>query len=338
MAVPVSQMWTVSSYVLSQRMRGVSRYPLVLMLEPILRCNLACAGCGKIQYPDHILDKQLTPEQCWAAAEECGAPIVSIPGGEPLIHPRLPEIVRGLVAQKRYVYVCTNAILLERKLRDFTPSKYLTFSIHMDGLRGEHDLAVCRDGVYDVAVKAIKAALAGGFRVTTNTTLFDDASPQRVRTFFDEMMALGVEGMMISPGYSYQKAPDQKNFLKRNRTRQLFSQILGDRKRGWRFNQSPLFLEFLMGRREYQCTPWGNPTYNVFGWQKPCYLLQDGYTKTFRELMEQTEWDNYGTGRNEKCADCMVHCGYEASAVADTFGSWSGFSRTVKATLMPNGG
>lgn len=337
MAVPVSQMWTVASYVLSQQMRGVSRYPLVLMLEPILRCNLACAGCGKIQYPDHILDKQLTPEQCWAAAEECGAPIVSIPGGEPLIHPRLPEIVRGLVDQKRYVYVCTNAILLERKLSEFTPSKYLTFSIHMDGLRDEHDLAVCRDGVYDVAVKAIKAALAGGFRVTTNTTLFDDASAQRVRTFFDDMMTLGVEGMMISPGYSYQKAPDQKNFLKRTRTRQLFSQILGDRKRGWRFNQSPLFLEFLMGRREYQCTPWGNPTYNVFGWQKPCYLLQDGYTKTFRELMEQTEWDNYGTGRNEKCADCMVHCGYEASAVADTFGSWSGFSRTVKATLMPNG-
>jgi hopanoid biosynthesis associated radical SAM protein HpnH len=331
-------MWTVASYVLGKRLRGIERYPLVLMLEPILRCNLACAGCGKIQYPDHILDKQLTPEQCWAAAEECGAPIVSIPGGEPLIHPRLAEIVRGLVAQKRYVYVCTNAILLERKLAEFTPSKYLTFSIHMDGMRDEHDLAVCRDGVYDVAVKAIKAALARGFRVTTNTTLFDDANPERVRTFFDQMMALGVEGMMISPGYSYQKAPDQKNFLKRSRTRHLFSQILGNRKSGWRFNQSPLFLEFLTGRREYQCTPWGNPTYNVFGWQKPCYLLQDGYTTTFRELMEHTDWENYGTGRNEKCADCMVHCGYEASAVADTFGSWSGLGRTVKSTLMPNAG
>lgn len=336
MAVPISQMFTVASYVLTQQLKGVKRYPLVLMLEPLFRCNLACAGCGKIQYPDHVLDKHLTPEQCWAAADECRAPIISIPGGEPLIHPQMAEIVRGLVARKKYVYVCTNAIMLERKLDEYRPSKYLTFSIHMDGLRDEHDLAVCRDGVYDVAVKAIKEALRRGHRVTTNTTLFDDANPERVRKFFDDMMALDVEGMMISPGYSYQKAPDQKNFLKRNKTRELFAKILGNRKRGWRFNQSPLFLEFLMGRVDYQCTPWGNPTYNVFGWQKPCYLLQDGYTNTFRELMETTAWDRYGTGHNEKCADCMVHCGYEASAVADTFGSWSGFARTVKSTLLPN--
>jgi hopanoid biosynthesis associated radical SAM protein HpnH len=336
MAVPVSQMYTVCKYVLTQKFKGIKRYPLVLMIEPLFRCNLACAGCGKIQYPDHVLDKRLTPQQCWTAAEECGAPIVSIPGGEPLIHPEMPEVVRGLVERKKYVYLCTNAILLERKLDDYTPSKFLTFSVHMDGLKEEHDSAVCRDGVYEVAVKAMKAALARGHRVTTNTTLFDDASPERVRAFFDEMMKLGVEGMMISPGYSYQKAPDQQHFLKRSRTRELFSKILGDRKRGWRFNQSPLFLEFLMGKRDYQCTPWGNPTYNVFGWQRPCYLLQDGYTKTFRELMEETAWDNYGTGRNEKCADCMVHCGYEASAVEDTFGSWNGFTHTVKATLLPN--
>ena len=261
---------------------------------------------------------------------------MSIPGGEPLIHPEMPEVVRGLVERKKYVYLCTNAILLERKLDEYNPSKFLTFSVHMDGLKQEHDWAVCRDGVYDVAVRAIKAALVRGHRVTTNTTLFDDANPERVRGFFDEMMKLGVEGMMISPGYSYQKAPDQQHFLKRSRTRELFSKILSDRKRGWRFNQSPLFLEFLMGKRDYQCTPWGNPTYNVFGWQRPCYLLQDGYTKTFRELMEETNWDNYGTGRNEKCADCMVHCGYEASAVEDTFGSWNGFAQTVKSTLLPN--
>ena len=336
MAVPVSQMYTVATYVLTQKLKGVKRYPLVLMLEPLFRCNLACAGCGKIQYPDHVLDKRLTPEQCWSAAEECGAPMVSIPGGEPLIHPEMPEIVRGLVARKKYVYLCTNAILLERKLDEYAPSKYLTFSIHMDGLRQEHDLAVCRDGVYNVAVRAIRAALKRGFRVTTNTTLFDDANPERVRAFFDEMMTVGVEGMMISPGYSYQKAPDQQNFLKRKKTRELFARILGNRKRTWRFNQSPLFLEFLMGKREYQCTPWGNPTYNIFGWQKPCYLLQDGYTRTFQELLNDTEWDRYGTGRNEKCADCMVHCGYEASAVEDTFGSWSGFGRTIKTTVMPN--
>jgi len=336
MAVPVSQMMTVAAYVLAQKVKGVSRYPLVLMLEPLFRCNLACAGCGKIQYPDHVLDRRLTPEQCWAAAEECGAPIVSIPGGEPLIHPEMPEIVRGLVARKKYVYLCTNALLLERKLGDYRPSRYLTFSVHMDGLRDEHDLAVCRDGVYDVAVRAIKAALARGFRVTTNTTLFDDANPERVRRFFDEMMALRVEGMMISPGYSYSKAPDQHNFLKRQRTHEVFSRILGARKRSWRFNQSPLFLEFLMGKRDYRCTPWGNPTYNIFGWQRPCYLLQDGYTRTFSELMETTNWDHYGTEHNPKCADCMVHCGYEPSAVEDTFGSMSGFGRTVKLTLMPN--
>jgi hopanoid biosynthesis associated radical SAM protein HpnH len=206
----------------------------------------------------------------------------------------------------------------------------------MDGLREEHDHAVCRDGVYDVALRAVRAALQRGFRVTTNTTLFDDADPVRVRQFFDAMMEVGVEGMMISPGYSYQKAPDQDHFLKRSRTRELFSKILGDRDPGWRFNQSPLFLEFLMGKRDYQCTPWGNPTYNIFGWQRPCYLLQDGYARTFKELMDETAWDRYGTGRNEKCADCMVHCGYEASAVEETFGSWSGFAHTVKATLMPN--
>jgi len=336
MAIPLSQAFTVASYVLGQKLRGNKHYPLVLMLEPLFRCNLACAGCGKIQYPEHVLKKRLTPEQSWAAAEECGAPIVSIPGGEPLIHPEMPEIVRGLVERKKYVYLCTNALLMERKLPEYTPSKYLTFSVHMDGLKEEHDVAVCRDGVYDIAVRAIKAALARGFRVTTNTTLFEGANPERVRQFFDAMMDLGVEGMMISPGYSYQKAPDQEHFLRRNRTKELFAAILTHRKKHWDFNQSPLFLEFLMGKRDYQCTPWGNPTYNIFGWQRPCYLLQDGYAATFKELIETTNWAGYGTGRNEQCADCMVHCGYEASAVDDTFSAWSGFARTVKLTLVPN--
>ena len=336
MAIPLSQALTVTTYVLRQKLRGNKHYPLVLMLEPLFRCNLACAGCGKIQYPEHVLQKRLTPEQCWAAADECGAPIVSIPGGEPLIHPEMPEIVRGLVERKKYVYLCTNALLMERKLPEYPPSKYLTFSVHMDGLKEEHDIAVCRDGVYDIAVRAIKAAIERGFRVTTNTTLFEGADPDRVRKFFDVMMDLGIEGMMISPGYSYQKAPDQEHFLRRNRIKELFAAILRDRKKHWDFNQSPLFLDFLMGIRDYECTPWGNPTYNIFGWQKPCYLLQDGYTTTFKELIETTQWDRYGTGsRNEKCADCMVHCGYEASAVDDTFSSWSGFARTVRLTLLP---
>ncbi len=338
MAVPVSQVWTVTSYVLKQKLLGRRRYPLVLMLEPLFRCNLACAGCGKIQYPDHILNKRLTPEQCWAAAEECGAPMVSIPGGEPLIHTEIDKIVEGLVERKKYVYLCTNALLLRRKIDLFKPSPFLSFSIHMDGLKEEHDMAVCRDGTYEIAADAIREAVGRGFRVTTNTTLFEGAEPARVREFFDEMMALGVEGLMVSPGYSYDKAPDQQSFLKRERTTQLFSQIFERRKKSWRFNLSPNFVEFLQGNVEYDCTPWGNPTYNIFGWQKPCYLLQDGYCKTFKELMETTEWQDYGhASGNPKCQDCMVHCGFEPTSVDDTFGSIRGFARTVKSVLTYGG-
>ncbi len=332
MAVPVSQAWRVATYVLTQKyIKRRQRYPLVLMLEPLFRCNLECAGCGKIQYPDAVLNKRLSPEQCFHAVEECGAPMVSIPGGEPLIHPEIQEIVTGLVARKKYIYLCTNAILLEKKLDLFTPSPYLTFSIHLDGLREEHDQAVCRDGIFDIAIRAIKAVKARGFRVTTNTTLFDGAKPERVRELFDLLADLGVEGMTVSPGYSYEKAPDQEHFLRRERTQQLFSKILTKPSKRWQFNQSPLFLKFLQGQVNYSCTPWGNPTYNVFGWQKPCYLLGEGYVETFQELMEQTEWDHYGTGRHEKCADCMVHCGYEASAVDDTFNSFGGLFRTLQA-------
>ena len=329
-------MWAVASYVLKQKLKGEKRYPLVLMLEPLFRCNLACAGCGKIQYPSHVLRKELTPEECFRAAEECGAPIVSIPGGEPLMHSRIMEIVEGLVARRKYVYLCTNAVLLKEKLAQFKPSKYLTFSIHLDGLRDEHDFAVCREGIFEVAVEAMRLALERGFRVTTNTTLFEGTDSERVRAFFDEMSLLGVEGMMISPGYSYSKAPDQEHFLRRSRTREMFARILSNPKKEWRFNQSPLFLEFLMGRREYQCTPWGNPTFNIFGWQKPCYLLQDGYAATFKELMEVTDWESYGTGRDERCADCMMHCGYEASAVDETFSSLRGFLTTVRASVFGN--
>jgi hopanoid biosynthesis associated radical SAM protein HpnH len=334
MSVPVSQMYTVASYVIRQKLAGRTRYPLVLMLEPLFRCNLACAGCGKIQYPAQILKKHLTVEQCLKAVDECGAPMVSIPGGEPLMYPDIAELVAQLVKREKYIYLCTNAILLKEKLDQFTPSKYLSFSIHMDGLREEHDEAVCREGVYDEAVEGIKAALARGFRVTTNTTLFDGASPLRMREFFDEMMSLGVEGMMVSPGYSYSKAPDQEHFLRRAKTNQLFSDILSNPKRGWKFNQSPLFLRFLMGKKDYECTPWGNPTYNMFGWQRPCYLLQEGYAESFQELMETTPWEQYGRkSGNEKCRDCMVHCGYEATAVDETFGSLRAFGETVAATL-----
>ncbi len=330
MGVPVSQMWTVARHVLGNRWSGRRRFPVVLMLEPLFRCNLACAGCGKIQHPVEVLRKHLTPQQCFDAVEECGAPIVSIPGGEPLLHPQIHEIVDGLVARKKYIYLCTNAIRLEEHLDRFQPSKYLTFSVHLDGLQPEHDHAVCRDGIYDIAVRAIEAALKRGFRVTTNTTIFSTANPARLRGLFDKLAELGVEGMMISPGYEYEKAPDQQHFLKRQQTIALFRQVMAGAPRAWKFNQSPLFVQFLQGRFDLQCTPWGNPTYNLFGWQKPCYLLDEGHVPTFRQLLDETPWEKYGQrSGNPKCANCMVHSGYEPTAVVATFTTWSGFLGTI---------
>jgi len=317
--VPLIQQMRVGAYIMKQRFKGVARYPLVLMLEPLFRCNLACPGCGKIDYPDDILNKRLSVAECIEAVEECGAPIVSIPGGEPLIHRDIAEIVREIVARKRFVYLCTNALLLEKKLDQFTPSPYLTFSIHLDGLGEEHDRAVDQDGVFEIATRAIKAARAKGFRVNINSTLFNNANSEGMADFFDHAMGLGVEGITISPGYAYERAHDQQHFLTRQTTKQLFRDVFkrGEGKK-WRFSQSSLFLDYLAGNQDYQCTPWGNPTRNVFGWQRPCYLLAEGYAESFTELMAETEWDNYGTGRYEKCADCMVHCGYEATAVNDT--------------------
>ena len=282
-------MWTVSTYVLKKKLSGNKRYPLVLMLEPLFRCNLACAGCGKVQYPPHILKKQLTPEECFAAVDECGAPMVSIPGGEPLLHPQIVEIVNGLIARKKYIYLCTNALELKRRLPEFTPSKYLTFSVHLDGDREHHDFSVCREGGYDIAVEGIKEAVKRGFRVTTNATFFDGTDPNNVRKFFDEVMGMGVEGIVLSPGYSYEKAPDQTSFMGRARVRRLFRAILSNRKKTWKFNMSPLFLEFLMGDRNYECIPWGMPAYNIFGWQRPCYLLQEGYADSYKELLEDDQ-------------------------------------------------
>jgi hopanoid biosynthesis associated radical SAM protein HpnH len=334
MAVPISQMWTVATYVLHKRITGNKRYPLVLMLEPLFRCNLACAGCGKVQYPPHVLKRMLTPEECFRAVEECGAPMVSIPGGEPLLHPQIVEIVKGLVERKKYIYLCTNAIELKRRIHEFTPSKYLTFSVHLDGEREHHDFSVCREGGYDLAVEGIKEAVKRGFRVTTNATFFDGTDPNSVRSFFDEVMTMGVEGVVLSPGYSYEMAPDQQRFLGRARVRRLFRAILSNRKKSWKFNMSPLFLEFLMGKRSYECTPWGSPAYNIFGWQRPCYLLQDGYADTFKEMMETTKFEEYGVASgNPKCANCMVSCGYEPSAVLEGFGTLSGFWAMVRGTF-----
>ncbi|MBM4001737.1 MAG: adenosyl-hopene transferase HpnH [Planctomycetes bacterium] len=334
MTVPLSQMIAVARFVLGKKLRGIKRYPLVLMLEPLFRCNLACGGCGKIQFPASILRRELAPQDCFRAADECGAPIVSIPGGEPLLHSRIDEIVAGLVQRRRFVYLCTNGLKLEESLDKFQPSRFLAFSVHMDGPREEHDRAVCREGTFDIAVNAIKAARRRGFRVTTNSTLFVGVDPQRIRRLFDEMSELGVEGMMVSPGYRYEKAPDQEHFLARNQTRRLFRELLRNPSPRWRFNHTPLFLEFLRGKWELECTPWGNPTYNIFGWQRPCYLLDEEYCQTFRELMETTDWSRYGqSSGNPKCRDCMVHCGYEPSAVAATFGSSRGLLRSAWISL-----
>lgn len=316
MSIPLRQALTVGAYVLKHRLKGRKQYPLVLMLEPLFRCNLACAGCGKIQHPTSILRKNLSPEDCFQAVEDCGAPVVSIAGGEPLLHPQIDQIAAGLVARKKFVYLCTNALVLERDLHKFTPSPFFSFSVHLDGLQQRHDELVCREGTFEVAIRAIKAAKAAGFRVTTNTTVFEGEAPEELRRFFDFLSTLGTDGIMVSPGYSYEKAPDQESFLKRQRTKDLFRQVLAGKK--WDLNHSPFFLDFLQGKRDYQCTPWGNPNYSVLGWQKPCYLMADGYADTFQELMEGTPWDKYGTGRDPRCADCMVHCGYEASAVMDT--------------------
>jgi hopanoid biosynthesis associated radical SAM protein HpnH len=318
--VPVIQQVRVGAYIISQKLRRNARYPLVLMLEPLFRCNLACPGCGKIDYEDAILNKRLSVEECLAAVDECGAPVVSIPGGEPLLHREMDKIVEGIVARKKFVYLCTNGLLLEKKMHLFKPSQYLTFSVHLDGLEEHHDRAVNQPGTFRRAVAAIKKARAEGFRVNVNCTLFDQMSADEVAAFFDFCTdELDVEGITVSPGYAYERAPDQEHFLNRTKTKQLFRDIFKRRGRAkWRFSQSSLFMDFLAGNREYRCTPWGNPTRNVFGWQRPCYLLGEGFVGSFAELMAETDWDRYGTGNYEKCADCMVHCGYEATAVNDT--------------------
>ncbi len=318
MGVPLNQVARIGAYVVKQHLLGRKRYPLVLMLEPLFRCNLACGGCGKIDYPDEILNQRLSLEDCLKAVDECGAPVVAIAGGEPLLHKEMPQIVEAIMARKKFVYLCTNALLLEKKLDQFKPSPFFSWDVHLDGDQGMHDHAVSQEGVYDRAVAAIRKAKERGFRVCINTTLFDGAKAERVAKFFDDVKQMGVDGIMVSPGYAYERAPDQKHFLNRQRTKQLFRDILSLGKgRGWEFNQSSLFMDFLAGNQAYKCTPWGKPTRNVFGWQRPCYLLGEGYAKTFQELMDSTDWDSYGTGNYEKCADCMVHSGYEATAVMD---------------------
>ena len=319
MGIPLQQVAKIGAYVVGQHLRGKKHYPLVLMLEPLFRCNLACAGCGKIDYPDEILNQRLSYEQCMQAIDDCGAPAVSIAGGEPLLHKDMARIVEGYIERKKFVILCTNALLLTKKIDQYKPSPYFTWSIHLDGDQAMHDKSVCEDGVYEKAIEAIKLAKSKGFRTQINCTLFDGAEPERVAAFFDEMTAMGLDGITVSPGYSYERAPDQEHFLNRGKTKQLFRDVFARGKgKKWSFTQSDLFLDFLAGNQTYECSPWSMPARTVFGWQKPCYLLGEGYVKTFDELMEGTEWEKYGVGNYEKCADCMVHCGFEGTAVSDS--------------------
>ncbi|MEM6536513.1 MAG: adenosyl-hopene transferase HpnH [Pseudomonadota bacterium] len=319
MTVSLHQQIRVGAYVAKQTILGRKKYPLVLFLEPLFRCNLACPGCGKIDYPAAILNKRLTAQECFDAVDECGAPVVALPGGEPLIHKEIGEIVAGIVKRKRFVSLCTNALLLEKKLHLFEPSPFLFFSVHLDGLEEEHDKAVDQEGTFKIAVKAIKAAQEKGFQVNVNATIFDNMTADQVAKFLDFATDLNV-GISISPGYAYERAEDKEHFLSREKTKNLFRDVFRYAKehgKKWSLSHSSLFLNFLAGNEEYHCTPWGSPTRNVFGWQKPCYLLGEGYVSSFKELMETTEWDQYGTGKYEKCSNCMAHCGYEPTAAMD---------------------
>ncbi|EQD79827.1 radical SAM family protein, partial [mine drainage metagenome] len=322
MSIPLIQQAKIARYILGKKLSGRKRYPLAMMLEPLFQCNLACAGCGKIDHTKEVLQRRMSVEDALRAVDECDAPVVSIPGGEPLIHKELSQIVQGIIARKKFVYLCTNAILLPKHIDEYEPSPYFTWSIHLDGLEKRHDESVCMDGVFDKAITAIKLALSRGYRVTINCTLFNQEQPAEVAKFFDYAMSLGIEGITVSPGYSYQHAPRNDVFLGRSQSKHLFREVfkLGkQRKSKWVFNQSSMFLDFIAGNRTYQCTPWANPTYNIFGWQKPCYLLVDeGYAPTYKALMEETEWEKYGVGINPKCANCMAHCGFEGTAVNDT--------------------
>jgi hopanoid biosynthesis associated radical SAM protein HpnH len=323
MAMPFRQSMRLGAYLMKQKLRGREKFPLVMELEPLFACNLKCAGCGKIQQPHTVLKQRMPVEQAVGAVEECGAPIVSLAGGEPLMHPQIDEIVRQLLARKRIVLLCTNALLMPKHLHRFTPHRNFSWMVHIDGLRERHDESVCKDGVFDEAVAAIKQARAAGFRVMTNTTFFTTDSPQDVIDVLDYLNDdLGVDNMQISPGYAYEKAPDQEHFLGVEQTRELFRKAFDDgRRKRWRLNHSPLFLDFLEGKRDFECTPWGIPSYSLLGWQRPCYLLADGYASSWQELLDTTNWDDFGRGKDPRCANCMAHCGYEPSAVLATMGS-----------------
>ena len=326
-------------YILKNRLRGRKKFPLVTMLEPLEMCNLACVGCGRIREYKPVIDKMMPVEVALDAVKQSGAPIVSIAGGEPTIHPKIDEIINRLLEQKYFVYCCTNALLMERILKKVAPSKYLCWVIHMDGMEARHDESVARKGVFQKAVQGIEMALDQGYRVCTNTTVFRGSDVEDLREMFRFVGDLGVEGSMISPGYDFEDAPDQDLFLTRGESHALFKNLLDPAQTtGMRFYNNPLYLNFLKGDREYQCTAWSNPTYTVMGWRKPCYPLADEHVADVNQLYDDGLWERYGVGKDPRCANCMMHCGFESATIFQAVSTPKDWVTLIKSGAAHKGG
>jgi hopanoid biosynthesis associated radical SAM protein HpnH len=337
---PIELSVRLAWYILKNRLRGRQRFPLVTMLEPLEMCNLACVGCGRIREYKPVLDRMMPVEVALNAVRESGAPIVSIAGGEPTIHPQIDQIINQLVAEKYFVYCCTNALVLERMLKKIPPSKYFCWVIHMDGMEEKHDESVARKGVFKKAIQGIELAVSQGYRVCTNTTVFRNSDVADLHEMFHYVSTLGVEGSMISPGYDFKDAPDQDLFLTRQESRAIFKDLLNPAKtQGMRFYNNPLYLNFLRGSREYQCTAWSNPTYTVLGWRKPCYPLADEHVDNVNQLYDRKLWEeHYGVGRDPRCANCMMHCGFESATIFQAVSTPKDWVTLIKSGAAHKGG
>ena len=299
------------------------RFPLVLMLEPLHACNLTCTGCGRIREYETTISKRLTVEQCLNAVDECGAPIVSICGGEPLLYPEMPRLCQETLDRSKHIYLCTNGMFLRKRIKEFRPNDALFINVHLDGMEKTHDLAVERDGVFREAVEGIQAAKAAGFKVCTNTTVYKETDMNEIWQLFEFLEQFQLDGHLIAPGYGYSAVDDREIFLTRDDIHEKFKEIDKMAKR-FKINNSPVYLDFLAGNRDLPCTAWGNPTYNVAGWKGPCYLITDAHYQTFEELMTRTPWEQYGHhGDDPRCEHCMMHCGYEPSAALGINGKLS---------------
>ena len=336
---PIELSLRLAVYLLKKRLTGRKRFPLVTMLEPLEMCNLACVGCGRIREYQPVIDRMMPVDVALNAVKESGAPIVSIAGGEPTIHPKIDEIINRLIEDKYFVYCCTNGLLLDKMLTKIPPSKYLCWVVHMDGMEEMHDESVARKGVFKKAVQVMELALSQGYRVCTNTTIFKNSDVEDLWEMFRLVKDIGVEGSMISPGYDFEDAPIQDMFLNRQESRNIFKKLLDPTKtQGMKFYNNPLYLNFLQGKREYQCTAWSNPTYTVLGWRKPCYPLADEHVQDVDELYEADLWQKYGVGNDPRCANCMMHCGFESATIFKAISTPKDWATLIKSGAARKGG